>query len=92
MTRATLHSTNVSAVDQMSVGYALCGMAVATHRLVLALWAAAVHRPKAAILALIAFQEAEELRAMADNLLRTDPKFAQDLYSAADRHELSNRS
>jgi len=43
------------------------------------------------MLALTAFQEAEELRAMADNLLRTDRNFAQDLYSAADRHELSNR-
>lgn len=92
MTSATLHSTNVSAVEQTSVRDALYGMAAATHRLILALWAAAMHRPKAAILALIAFQEAEELRAIADNLLRTDPKFAQDLYSAADRHELSNRS
>lgn len=92
MTSATLHSTNVSAVKQISVGDALYGMAAAIHRLMLALRAAAMHRPKAAMLALTAFQEAEELRAMADNLLRTDRKFAQDLYSAAGRHEMSNRS
>lgn len=91
MTSATLHSTNVSGVEQTSVGDALYGVVTATHRLMLALLAAAIHRPKAVMLALTAFQEAEELRAMADNLLRTDRNFAQDLYSAADRHELSNR-
>lgn len=33
------------------------------------------------------FQEAERVRAMADDLLKTDPGLAQDLYAAADRHE-----
>ena len=33
------------------------------------------------------FEEAEQLRAMADDLLSSDPAFAQDLYAAADRHE-----
>lgn len=36
---------------------------------------------------LTAFQEAERVRAMADDLLKTDPDFAQELYAAADRHE-----
>lgn len=36
---------------------------------------------------LTAFQEAERVRAMADDLLTTDPDFAQELYAAADRHE-----
>lgn len=36
---------------------------------------------------LTAFQEAERVRAMADNLLKTDPDLAQELYAAADRHE-----
>ncbi len=34
------------------------------------------------------FEEAEQLRAMADDLQSSDPAFAQDLYAAADRHEL----
>ena len=36
---------------------------------------------------LTAFEEAEQLRAMANDLLASDPAFAQDLYVAADRHE-----
>lgn len=35
------------------------------------------------------FEEAEQLRAMADDLQASDPAFAQDLYAAADRHELA---
>lgn len=34
------------------------------------------------------FEEAEQLRAMADDVAQSDPAFAQDLYAAADRHEL----
>ena len=44
--------------------------------------AAAVDAP-----VLTAFQEAERVRAMADDLLKTDPDLAQELYAAADRHE-----
>ncbi len=33
------------------------------------------------------FQEAEQTRAMADKLLSSDPRFAHELYAAADRHE-----
>lgn len=35
------------------------------------------------------FEEAEQLRAMADDVVSSDPSFAQDLYAAADRHELA---
>ncbi len=35
------------------------------------------------------FEEAEQLRAMADDVAKSDPAFAQDLYAAADRHELA---
>ena len=35
------------------------------------------------------FEEAEQLRAMTNDLLSSDPAFAQDLYAAADRHELA---
>lgn len=33
-------------------------------------------------------EEAAELRAIANDVARGDPRFAQDLYAAADRHEL----
>ncbi len=39
---------------------------------------------------LTAFQEAERVRAMADDLLKTDPALAQELYAAADRHEYAH--
>lgn len=32
-------------------------------------------------------QEADKLRAYADTLYRTDPRYADDLYAAANRHE-----
>lgn len=32
-------------------------------------------------------EEADELRAMANDLMSSAPAFAQDLYAAADRHE-----
>ena len=35
------------------------------------------------------FEEAEQLRAMADDVAQSDPAFALDLYAAADRHELA---
>lgn len=35
------------------------------------------------------FEEAEQLRAMADEVASSDPAFAQDLYAAADRHEMA---
>lgn len=39
---------------------------------------------------LTAFQDAERVRAMADDLLKTDPGLAQELYAAADRHEYAH--
>lgn len=52
-----------------------------------ALWSArvlAVTAPRT----LTRFEEAEQVRAMAMDLLDSDPAFAQDLFAAADRHEL----
>lgn len=34
-------------------------------------------------------EEADSVRELADSLVRLDPKFAQDLYAAATRHELA---
>lgn len=33
------------------------------------------------------FEEAEQARAIADTMMRSDPRSAQDIYAAADRHE-----
>lgn len=35
------------------------------------------------------FEEAEQLRAMAEDVAQSDPAFANDLFAAADRHERS---
>ncbi|MBP6483320.1 MAG: hypothetical protein KA254_01730 [Rhodoferax sp.] len=46
-------------------------------------------RQPAAARPLTRYEEAEQLRAMANDLLSSDPAFAQDLYAAADRHEVA---
>jgi hypothetical protein len=51
-------------------------------------WFAATHTATPAR-PLTRFEEAEQLRAMADDVAKSDPAFAQDLYAAADRHELA---
>ena len=91
MTSATLHSPNLAQTAPPSVGDALQGLGVAARRLGFALWAAAMQRPVVVPRVLTAFEEAEQLRAFADEQLLTDPRFAQDLYAAADRHEMAAR-
>lgn len=67
---------------------------VGCQRLVARLFTTTQRTPAAAAAAaapvLTAFQEAERVRAMADDLLRTDPGLAQELYAAADRHEYAH--
>ncbi len=38
------------------------------------------------------FEEAERLRALANDVMSSDPAFAQDLYAAADRHEIGEQA
>jgi hypothetical protein len=59
---------------------------LSTIREVFADWFAA--RAATPVRPLTRFEEAEQLRAMADDLQSSDPAFAQDLYAAADRHEM----
>jgi hypothetical protein len=87
MTDTTLHPHNL-AQEAQNVSTALLELAVATRRLAVALWAALTHR-KPVCSATTARQEAEKLRAYADSLHRADPRYAQDLYAAANRHELA---
>ena len=57
------------------------------------LWAAVTTQRSAAVnQPLTALQEAEQLRAMADDLLKSDPHLAQELYCAADRHEWAQQA
>ncbi len=55
------------------------------------LWHAVSMALSAAPKALSRAQEAAEVREMARRVQASDPGFAADLYSAADRHELSSR-
>jgi hypothetical protein len=63
------------------------GQFLATVRQLFTTWFSA--RQAAPAHTLTRFEEAEQLRAMADDLVSSDPAFAQDLYAAADRHELA---
>ncbi len=93
MTSAILHPSQSLAKDRPSVGEALRDLSVAALRLAQALWAAATQpRPVPQAMPLTAFDEAEELRALADAHVLSDPCFAQDLYAAADRHERAARA
>ena len=87
MTTATFHTADLHSAQSPSVGSALTELAGAARHLALALWTAMAHHPKVALKALTAMEEANELRSMADDVLRRDPRFAQELYGAADRHE-----
>jgi len=69
--------------------HASSGQFLVTIRQLFATWFSAHATAKAATAprAVTVFEEAEQLRAMANDLLSSDPAFAQDLYAAADRHE-----
>lgn len=81
---------NQSRLAASGVNSAWHGLAAIGQRLISTLWSGAVRRPMAAVYALTAFEEAQNMRQMADGFLRSDPSFAQDLYAAADRHEISH--
>ena len=55
-----------------------------------ALWSAVLNPVAARPLS--AQQQADRVRAQADQLLASDPVFAQELYAAADRHEYAARA
>ena len=86
MTSTTLNSRHLANAPH-NVGDALHDLALAARQLAVALWASATQRSTSVLQALTAAQEAEDLRNMASELLRTDPRFASELFAAADRHE-----
>lgn len=91
MTTATLNPSPLATTQPNNVGAALRELGTAIHRLATALWAAATQRSTAQPRVFSVFEEAAQLRAFADEQYKTDPRFAQDLYCAADRHELAGQ-
>ena len=87
MTNTALHQPTL-AQEAQNVTVALRDLALATRRLATALWAS-LTQPTQACPVKTARQEADKLRAYADSLYRADPRYAQDLYAAATRHELA---
>jgi hypothetical protein len=87
MTSTVLHRPTLTQEVQ-NVSFALRELALATSRLVTALWASLTQRAEPHP-ARTARQEADKLRAYADSLYSTDPRYAQDLYAAATRHEVN---
>ena len=85
MTDITFHPQNLTKEAQ-NVSSALRELAVATRRLAVALWVALTQRQPADPVQ-TARQEADKLRAYADNHHRADPRYLEDLYAAANRHE-----
>lgn len=87
MTDTTLHPHNL-AQEFQNVSVALRDLAGATRRLLAALFMMKLQR-KVPNPAQTAKHEADKLRAYADTLYRDDPRYAQDLYAAATRHEMT---
>jgi hypothetical protein len=89
MTSITLNSQTTTPAEQPSVGAALHELAVAGRHLAVALLSTVRRQSAARRRQLSVFEEAENLRAFAQTHMKTDPGFADDLFAAADRHELS---
>ena len=70
-------------------GSALRGLMNATYQQSQALRTNLLHRHNNPQPMLTSLEEANQLRAMADGIYASDPRFAQDLYAAATRHELA---
>jgi hypothetical protein len=83
MTSITLNSQNMWQASAPSTGAALPELAVAARRFAAALLSS-LRRQSAER---TATDDAEALRARAQEFVKTDPGFAADLFAAANRHE-----
>jgi hypothetical protein len=87
MTDIVLHPSRL-AQEANTVSDALRELGTATRRLLTAVFQTVLRaRPISQVVT--AQQEADKLRAYADTLYRTDPRYADDLYAAANRHEMA---
>jgi len=88
-TTRALHQT-VLTQEIRNVSAALRELNNAARQLARALWKSLWQRHATPHPALTALQEANQLRAIADGIQASDPRLAQDLYAAANRHELAS--
>ncbi len=72
-----------------SIGAALAEVAIAFQHLASALLRKVLSPAAVQTPVLTAFEEAEALRSYAADIQAQDPHFAQDLFAAADRHEIA---
>ena len=88
MSSSVLKLNTLPASQVSSIGAALGEVAVAFKHLASALIQKALAPASSKVEHLTAFEEAEQLRTYAATLQAQDPDFAQDLFAAADRHEI----
>ena len=86
MTSSVINLNTLPASEGRSIGAALSEVAVAFQHLASALLRKVLS--PAAMQTKTAFEEAEALRSYAADIQAQDPHFAQDLFAAADRHEI----
>ena len=85
---SVLNLNNLPTNQGSSIGAALGEVAVAFKHLASALVSNTFAPANAASHTQTAFEEAEALRSYAADIQEQDPSFAQDLFAAADRHEI----
>jgi hypothetical protein len=88
MASSVINLNTLPAGNGNSVGAAFSEVAVAFQHLASALVRKVLAPNVVQTQALTAFQEAEALRSYAADIQSQDPEFAQDLFAAADRHEI----
>ena len=88
MSSSVLNLNTLPARQGGSIGAALAEVTVAFKHLATALVRKVLLPSAAASHTLTAFEDAEALRTYAADLQAQDPDFAQDLFAAADRHEI----
>jgi hypothetical protein len=91
MSSHILPSQSFKPARPLGFGKALSSLAVATTRTTVALLNA-LRRPVRQNHRLSLIEEANEVRALAQQFTKTDPGFALDLIAAADRHELKEHA
>jgi hypothetical protein len=88
MSSSVISLNTLPASQGSSIGAALSEVAVAFKHLASALVRKVLAPSNSVAQPLTAFEEAEQLRSYAAEIQSQDPDFAQDLFCAADRHEI----
>jgi hypothetical protein len=88
MSSSVLNLNTLPANQGGSIGAALGEVAIAFKHLASALVRKVLSPSNSVAQPLTAFEEAEQLRTYAAEIQSQDPDFAQDLFCAADRHEI----